>query len=145
MKKKKICYKPVIINSFHSSNYIDLKVRVIEKHCQKRNILIKLNHKSKIINVLRKCDTQKIQLTIAINFISSKDDNDEEREMHSKMVTQKNIEIMINDEADEVIDKLFESLKKRYQNKLEESMKDSEFGFDHVHLLYYKCHKINPN
>ena len=52
---------------------------------------------------------------------------------------------MINDEADEVIDKLFESLKKRYQNKLEESMKDSEFGFDYVHLLYHKCHKINPN
>ena len=24
-------------------------------------------------------------------------------------------------------------------------MKDSEFIFDYVHLLYYKCHKINPN
>ena len=24
-------------------------------------------------------------------------------------------------------------------------MKDSEFGFDYAHLLYYKCHKINPN
>ena len=24
-------------------------------------------------------------------------------------------------------------------------MKDSEFVFDYVHLLYYKCHKINPN
>ena len=24
-------------------------------------------------------------------------------------------------------------------------MKDSEFLFDCVHLLYYKCHKINPN
>ena len=24
-------------------------------------------------------------------------------------------------------------------------MKVSEFVFDHVHLLYYKCHKINPN
>ena len=39
---------------------------------------------------------------------------------------------------------LFNSLKNRYQNNLE-SMKGSEFVFDHVQLLYYKCHKINPN
>ena len=24
-------------------------------------------------------------------------------------------------------------------------MKDGEFVFDYVHLLYYICHKINPN
>ena len=44
--------------------------------------------------------------------------------MHSK---NGDIEIMMNDEADEVVDELFESLKKRYQNKLEESMKDCKF------------------
>ena len=54
-----------------------------------------------------------------------------------------NIEIMINDEADEVIKELFGSLKNRYQNDLE-SMKGSKFIFDYVQLLYYKCHKINP-
>ena len=57
--------------------------------------------------------------------------------MHSK---SGNIEIMINDEAVEVTEKLFESLENRFQNNLE-SMKSSEFVFDHVHLLYYKCHK----
>ena len=35
----------------------------------------------------------------------------EEHEMHSK---SDNIEIMVNDEADEVIEEIFESLKKRY-------------------------------
>ena len=30
------------------------------------------------------------------------------------------------------------------QNNLE-SMEGSEFVFDYVHLLYYKCHKINLN
>ena len=39
---------------------------------------------------------------------------------------------------------LFDSLKNRYQNNLE-SMKGSEFVFDYVYLLHYKCHKINPN
>ena len=82
----------------------------------------------------------KIQLTIANNFISSAD-NDEEHIIHSK---RDNIEIMITDEADEVIKELFDSLENRYQNSLE-SMKGSEFVFDYVYLFYYKCHKINPN
>ena len=43
-------------------------------------------------------------------------DNDEEDAMHSK---SDNIEIMINDEADGVIEKLFNSLKNRCQNNLE--------------------------
>ena len=51
---------------------------------------------------------------------------------------------MINDEADEDIKKLFDSLKNRYLDNLE-SMKGIDFVFDYVHLLYYKCHKINPN
>ena len=71
----------------------------------------------------------KIQLTIANNFISSIDNN-EEHVMHSK---SDNMEIMFNDEADEVIEKLFESLKNRHQNNLE-SMKGSEFDFNYVHL-----------
>ena len=24
-------------------------------------------------------------------------------------------------------------------------MKDRDFVFNYVHLLYYKCHKVNPN
>ena len=36
--------------------------------------------------------------------------------MHSK---NDDAEIMINDEADELIEKFFQSLKKRYQNNLE--------------------------
>ena len=59
--------------------------------------------------------------------------------MHSE---SDNIEIMISDKADEVIKKLFDSLKNRYQNNMQ-SMKGSEFDFDYVQLLY--CHKINLN
>ena len=61
--------------------------------------------------------------------------------MHS---ISNNIEIMINDEADEVIKELFESLKNRYQNN-SESMKDNELVFNYVQLLCYKCHKTNFN
>ena len=60
--------------------------------------------------------------------------------MHSK---SDNIAIMISDEADEVIEELFDSLKNRYQDNLETKLRGTEFVFDCVQLLYYKCHKIN--
>ena len=57
----------------------------------------------------------KIQLTIANDFVSSTD-SDEDHLMHSK---SDNIEVIINDEADQVIKELFHSLGNRYQNNLE--------------------------
>ena len=94
-----------------------------------------------IINDLKQSDTWKNQLTITINFISSKNDKDEECVMHSK---SDNIEIMISDEADEVIKKLFDSLKNKYQNNIQ-SIRGSGFAFDYVQLLHYKCLRINFN
>ena len=70
---------------------------------------------------------------------NSVDNNtDEELTMHSK---SENMEFMIYENADEV----FELLLIRYQIELEASMRGSDFTFDSVYLLYYKCHKINPN
>ena len=61
--------------------------------------------------------------------------------MHSK---SENIKLIISDEADEIIEELFDSLKNRYQNKIE-YMKGSEFVLDCYHLMYYKCRKLDPN
>ena len=66
------------------------------------------------------------ELTIAINFLSSKDNN-EERVTHSESDT---IEIMINDEAGEVIEEFFQALPSRYQIGLETSMRGSDSAFD---------------
>ena len=83
----------------------------------------------KNINILKKkCDIWKIQLSIAINFLSSKG-LDEERVKHSKC---DNVEMRINDEEDEVIKELFLSHLSRYQVGLENLMKDSDFVFDCV-------------
>ena len=54
-----------------------------------------------------------------------------------------NIKIMTYDEADEVIEELFESLFHRYQIGLETSMWGIDFTFDCVSFLHYKCYKIN--
>ena len=135
-------HKLVRVNNFWSNNYIEYgsngdrnKTLSVEEYLNKISPYLK-----DITNNLKNFDTWKIQLTIANNFISSID-NDEERIMHSK---SDNIDTMINDEADEVIKELFVSLKNRYQNNLE-SMNGSEFVIDYVQSLYYKCHKINPN
>ena len=75
---------------------------------------------SDVINNHKTPGEWKIHLIIAINFVSSKD-SDETRTMHSKY---DNIEIMIGSETDEIIEELFKSLLHRYQEGLEESMKE---------------------
>ena len=64
---------------------------------------------------------RKIQLTMQINFIFSKD-SDEAGTVHTKC---RNIEIMVGNERDEIIKKLFESLLRNYHKDLEESMRES--------------------
>ena len=93
-------------------------------------------------NTITKYKTQgewKIRLTMAINFISSKD-SDETRTMHGK---SNNVEIMMGSETDEIIKELFKSFLRRYQEGLEELMRESEFIFDSVDALYYDLNKIS--
>ena len=93
-------------------------------------------------NIITDYKTQrkwKIYLTIVIKFISSKDSN-ETRIMHSK---SDNIEIIMVSKTDEIIEELFESLLKRSQEGLEESMKGNEFIFDSTDILYYNLNKIS--
>ena len=75
-----------------------------------------------------KSDTWKMHLKIKINFISSKDHNDEELVMHSK---RDNTEIMISDLTEEIIEELFNPLENRYQNNLQ-AKRGSGFVFDYV-------------
>ena len=92
------------------------------------------------INNVKKFDASKIQLKIAINFMSFKD-TDKECLMNSK---SDNIEIMINVKVDQVIHELFRSLLSQYQVSLE-TMKGSNFILDHDNLPYCKHHKMNSN
>ena len=45
--------------------------------------------------------------------------------------------------ANEVVNELFESLSSKQQDNLETSMRGSDFIFDSVQLMYYKCHKVS--
>ena len=69
-------------------------------------------HLEDMINDHKNQSEWKIQLTTAINFISSEPNSYETRIMHTK---SNNIEIMIGSDTDEVIEDLFKSLFQRYQ------------------------------
>ena len=92
-----------------------------------------------IIIDLQNSDTWKIQLTIAISFHFFKN-VEEEHIMHSK---NNNIKFTSYNNAKEVVDELFESLRSRYSGNLEISMIGSDLIFYLFQLIYYKCHKVN--
>ena len=139
--EEKYYYKLIRVGNFSNYNYIEYESSGDRnKNLSIKEYLDKIKpYLTDIIINLQKSDTWKIQLTVAIDSISSKDP-DEERKMHSK---SDNIEFMPYDNVNEVINELFESLLSRYQIGLETSMRGSDFIFDSIQVLYYKCHKIN--
>ena len=81
----------------------------------------------------------KIQLTMAITFISSKG-SDETRTMHTR---SNNVEIMVGSKTDEIIKDLFESFFAKISRRVRESMRGSEFVYDSVDVLYYNLNKVS--
>ena len=92
------------------------------------------NSNGKIIDY--KFGEWKIQLTMQVNFISSKH-SEEIRTMSTK---SDNIEIIMGSETDGIIKGPFKSFLLRYQEGLEEKMRVSEFVFESIDLLYYSFH-----
>ena len=83
----------------------------------------------------------KIQLTMKINFVCSRDNSNEIRTMHAE---SENAHILMGSETDEIIEELFESLLQNYQIDLEESVRrGNDFVIDSVDLLYYHLNKIS--
>ena len=134
-------YKPKRVNSFSNNNYIEYQSNG-EKNS---NLLLHEYHNKfkpylrNIIIDLQNSGTRKIQLAIGINFISSKD-AEEECIMHSN---SDNIKFTSYNDANEVVNELFESLRSKYKDNLETSTKGSDFIFDSVQLMYCKCHKVS--
>ena len=137
-------YKSIIVNDAFNNNYIQYeskgdkdKILTISEYLNNiRPYLVDM------INEHKNQSEWKIQLSVEINFISSKPDSDETRIMHTK---SDNIEIMIVSDTNEVIEDLFKSLLQGYQENLEEKLRGSEFNFYAVNLLHYNLNKISLN
>ena len=111
----------------------------INDHKTPKNL--RVHSSNEVIDYETQFGEWKIQLTMSINFISSKDSG-ETRNMHTK---SDNIDIIMRSETNDIIEELCEYLLQRYQKGLEESMRGSEFIFDGVDLLYYNLQKISLN
>ena len=97
----------------------------------KASIKLRVNSGNKIIDHETQFGEQKIQLTMQINFISSKDSE----EIRTMSTMSDNIEIMKGSETSDVIKELRESLLQRYQEGLEKKIKGSDFFA--IVLIYY--------
>ena len=134
-------YKPIKIKSASNGNYIKYE----SKGDKDKNLLPKeyldiiRSYLSDMINDHKTRIEWEIQLTMQINFISSKDSK-ETCTMHTK---SHNREFMMSNEKDEIIEKLFEPLLQNYQKDLEGSVRKSEFVRDSIGLLYYHLQKIS--
>ena len=82
----------------------------------------------------------KIQLTMAINFISSKDSDG----IHTMNAKSNNIEIMIGNKMDEIIEKIFWFSFAKILRKVRKINGRKRVCFC-VGSLYYKFHKISLN
>ena len=133
-QEEKDHYEPWRVWNFRNKNYIR------NKSSDDRNKKLSVKeHLDKIKPFLRdiiinpqKSDIWKIQLTVAINFISSKD-------VHGECVMQSksnDMELVLYDNANEVVNEPFESRLSRCEIGLETSMNRGDFIFDSVQLIY---------
>ena len=81
-----------------------------------------------------------MQLTIEVNLKLLKPGSDETRIIYTR---SDNIEIIFGDDNDDIIEQLFESLLKKYEENLQNKMRGSEFEFDGVNFLYYDFNKTS--
>ena len=82
----------------------------------------------------------KIQISLRVNFISSKDTG----ETRTIYVWSDNVSIMWGSDTDDIIREIFRSFLRNYQEELK-IIKGSDFVFESVDLLDYKLHRVRLN
>ena len=56
--------------------------------------------------------------------------------------TSDNVKFTSYNNVNDVVNELFESLLSRYQVNVETSMRESDFVFDSVQLMHFKCDRV---
>ena len=139
---KMLIYKPTLVKSGYNNNYIQYESKGDNVLTLEEYLPLTEPYLRELINYYKNKGEWEIQLTAQINFISLKSDSDETRVMHTK---SDNKEFMNGSDTDEIIKELFKSLLQRYQEKLQEKMRGSDFAFDGVYFLYHDFNKISTS
>ena len=133
-------YKPILVKSSFKSNYKYYEIRGgKEKRLSVKQYLNKItSHLYDLINdhrIARR--VWKIQISMRVNFISSKDTG----ETRTIYVWSNNESIMRGSDTDDIIRELFRSFLHNYQEELK-IIKGSDFVFESVQLMDYKLHRV---
>ena len=110
-----IVYKPTLVKSGYSNNYIEYRSEGNEILTLEEYLDLIEPYLRELINDYKSKGEWKIQLTAQINFISLIPGSDETRVMHTRSVNE---ELMNGSDTDEIIKELFKSLLQRYQENL---------------------------
>ena len=135
-------YKPILVKSDYNNNYVQYESRGDKILTLKEYIDLIEKHLRKLINYYKNKGEWKVQLIAKVSFISLKPGSDETCIMHTR---SDNEESMNGGDTGEIIKGLFESFLQKYEENLQEKMKESDFEFDSVNFLYYDYNKISIN
>ena len=135
-------YKPKLNKSGYNKNYAQYESKGDKILSLKEYLNLIEKYLRELLEEYKQKGEWKVQLTIEVNFISLKPGSDETRIMYTR---SDNIEIMFGDDNDDIIEQLFESLLKKYEQNLQNKMRGSEFEFDGVNFLYYDFNKTSIN
>ena len=135
-------YKPKLNKSGYNKNYAQYESKGDKILSLKEYLNLIEKYLRELIEEYKLKGEWKVQLTVEVNFISLKPGSDETRIMY---MSSDNIETMFGDDNDDIIEQLFESLLKKYEENLQNKMRGSEFEFDGANFLYYDFNKTSIN
>ena len=135
-------YKPKLNKSGYNKNYAQYESKGDKILSLKEYLNLIEKYLRELIEEYKLKGEWKVQLTIEVNFTSLKPGSNETRIMYAR---SDNIEIVFGDDNDDIIEQLFESLLKKYEEILQNKMRGSEFEFDGVNFLYYDFNKTSIN
>ena len=135
-------YKPKLNKNGCNKNYAQYEIKGDKMLSLKEYLNLIEKYLRELIEEYKLKGEWKVQLTIEVNFISLKPGSDETLIMYKR---SENIEIIFGDNNDDIIEQLFESLLKKYEENLQNKMRRSEFEFDGVNFLYYDFNKTSIN
>ena len=134
--------KPVLVKSGYHKNYVQYESKEDKILAPKEYLTLIEKYLRELINQYKNEGEWKIQLIAEINFISLKPGSDETCIMHTR---SDNEEFMNGSDTDEVIKLLFESFLQKYEENLQDKMRESDFEFDGINILYYNFNKTSIN
>ena len=132
-------YKPKLNKSGYNKNYAQYESKGEKILSLKEYLNLTEKYLRELLEEYELKGEWKAQLTIEVNFISLKPGS---RILYTR---SHNLEIMFGNDNDDIIEQLFESLLQKYDENLQNKMRESEFESDGVDLLYYDFNKTSIN